>query len=553
VTGGSGPDGAPLASAEEFLAGPGPLVTVTPGSIAFGAQQVGSTSGPQTLTVTNLGSANLVVSGVQTTGAHPGDFRPFTRCAQAPLAPGAKCTVSVRFAPTATGLRAGAISVVDNAPGNAQSAAVSGYGGGPDTWVPVGPMTTPRDEFASVLLPDGKVLVAGGETVITNPIASAELYDPATRTFAATGSLHTARAEPAAALLPDGQVLVAGGRGANFAPLSSAELYNPATGTWTGTTPMNAAGSGPAVVLPDGNVLVAGIGGNTAEVYNPSAAAWTNTGPMAGSHYGTTATLLPDGKVLVAGGATAVAELYDPGTNQWTATGSLNVARAGQTATLLPAGKVLVAGGNLPNAGGTLASAELYDPVTGTWKLTGSMNAPRDGHTAVLLPDGTVMVAGGCGGGASGCNGNFPALASAEFFNAEYGYWSFAPSMTQPRVFADATLLANGDLLMTGGDPSYAARAQASAELYTPTLLAEHPSSGPAGTQVTLTGSGFYAGETVRLTWDSVQKLGHVTTSASGTFTATVTIPAAPAGQHTVTAIGRRSFAGATVTFTVTG
>jgi hypothetical protein len=461
--------------------------------------------------------------------------------------------VSARFAPTATGLRSSAITLSDNAPGNTQSVAVSGYGGGPNAWVPVGSLTTPRDDFSATLLPSGKVLVAGGETVITNPVASAELYDPATRRFSATGSLHTARAEAAAALLPDGKVLVAGGRGANFAPLASAELYDPATGTWTSTTPMNAAGSGPATVLPDGSVLVAGIGGNTAEVYHPATATWTNTGPMVGSHYGATATLLPSSKVLVVGGATAVAELCNPGTNQWTATGSLNTARAGQTATLLPDGRVLVAGGNLPNAGGTLASAELYDPATGTWKLTGSMNAPRVGHTAVLLPDGTVMVAGGCGGGASGCNGNFPALASAEFFNAEYGYWQLAPSMIQRRVFATATLLANGDLLMMGGDKSYAAPANATAELFTPTLLSANPRSGPAETRVTLTGSGFYAGETVDLTWDSTQALGKVKTSAAGDFTATVTIPAAPAGQHTISAAGRRSFAGATVTLTVTG
>jgi N-acetylneuraminic acid mutarotase len=552
VTGGGGPDGAPLASAEMFLAGAGPLVTVTPGSITFGAQQVGTSSSPQAFTLANVGSANLAVSGVQVTGAHPADFRPFTGCGKAALAPGAKCTVSARFAPTATGLRTAALTVSDNAPGNAQSVVVSGYGGGPNTWVPVGSMTTPRDEFAATLLPDGKVLVAGGETVITNPVASAELYDPATRRFSATGSLNTARAAAAAVLLPNGQVLVAGGRGANFAPLSSAELYDPATGTWASTTPMNAAGSAlTATLLPDGSVLVTGLGGS-AEVYNPAAATWTNTGPMVTAHGFATTTLLPGGKVLVAGGGTTAAELYDPGTNQWTATGSLNVARQAHTATLLPDGQVLVAGGVAPNGGATLASAELYNPATGTWKLTGSLITSRAGHTAILLSNGDVMVAGGCSG-AGGCNGNFPALSSTEFFDAQYGYWYAAPSMIQPRVFQSATLLASGDLLMTGGDKAYAAPGTVTAELYTPNLLFANPRSGPAGQQVTLTGSGFYAGETVKLTWDFGQLLGRVTTSAAGTFTAKVTIPAASPGQHTLTASGRRSFAGATAGFTVTG
>jgi hypothetical protein len=169
-----------------------------------------------------------------------------------------------------------------------------------------------------------------------------------------------------------------------------------------------------------------------------------------------------------------------------------------------------------------------------------------------LLSNGDVMVAGGCSGG-GGCNGNFPALSSTEFFDAQYGYWYAGPPMIQTRVFQSATLLASGDLLMTGGDKSYAAPATVSAELYTPTLLFANPRSGPAGQQVTVRGSGFYAGETVKLTWDSSQVLGHVRTSASGTFTARVTIPAALAGRHTLTAAGRRSFAGASTSFTVTG
>ena len=215
---------------------------------------------------------------------------------------------------------------------------------------------------------------------------------------------------------------------------------------------------------------------------------------------------------------------------------------------------MLVAGGTALNGNGPRASAELYDPATGTWKLTGSMNAPRAGHTATLLPDGTVMVAGGCGSFEfSGCNGNFPALASAEFFNTEHGNWSSAPSMTRPRVFADATLLPDGNLLMTGGDPSYGAPATTAAELYTPVVLSVKPASGPAGAQVTVSGSGYYAHESVRLRWDSVTVLGQVLTDNSGSFTTKVTIPQAAPGAHQIVSQGSRSSAGATATFTVTG
>ena len=88
VAGGDGPDGQPLSTAEEFLAGNGPLVTVTPGSIAFGGQQVGTVSAAHFYKVTNVGSADLVVTGATVTGKNPGDFRVHTGCASAPVPPG---------------------------------------------------------------------------------------------------------------------------------------------------------------------------------------------------------------------------------------------------------------------------------------------------------------------------------------------------------------------------------------------------------------------------------------------------------------------------------
>jgi hypothetical protein len=99
-------------------------------------------------------------------------------------------------------------------------------------------MTTAREHFTAPLLPGGKVLMAGGQTVTGGSLASAELYNPTTRSFSATGSLRAARAYPAAALLPSGKVLVTGGLSGNFIPFASAELYNPAA--QPGAPPMNA-------------------------------------------------------------------------------------------------------------------------------------------------------------------------------------------------------------------------------------------------------------------------------------------------------------------------
>jgi hypothetical protein len=112
-------------------------------------------------------------------------------------------------------------------------------------------MTTGRADATATLLGDGRVLLAGGD----NPsgLASAELYDPTSRTWSATGSMTAVHIRHAAVLLQDGRVLVAG-------DAQAGDVYSPATGTWAQTGPMvnpyllDSA----AALLPDGHVLYAG-------------------------------------------------------------------------------------------------------------------------------------------------------------------------------------------------------------------------------------------------------------------------------------------------------
>ena len=85
-----------------------------------------------------------------------------------------------------------------------------------------------------------------------------ELYDPAIGTWTATGSLGTARSFQTATLLPNGKLLMAGGVNDN-ARLTSAELYDPVIGSWSNTGSLNTARyNHTATLLPNGKVLAAG-------------------------------------------------------------------------------------------------------------------------------------------------------------------------------------------------------------------------------------------------------------------------------------------------------
>jgi hypothetical protein len=120
-------DDSPSKTQVVSLSGEGTIVKLTPTSVTFGNQTVGTQSSPQDVTVANIGSQPVSISSVSITGVNAGDFSQTNNCPTT-LVGGASCTVTVTFTPTATGVRSASVSVVDDGGGSPQTAALSGTG-----------------------------------------------------------------------------------------------------------------------------------------------------------------------------------------------------------------------------------------------------------------------------------------------------------------------------------------------------------------------------------------------------------------------------------------
>ena len=163
----------------------------------------------------------------------------------------------------------------------------------PGTFAQTGSLSAIRQFHTATLLTNGKVLIAGGFFIpgyagSYSVRASTELYDPSTGIFAVASSMTTGRYFHTATLLPDGKVLITGGNNSVYggcfcAPLASAEVYDPSTGTFTASANMTAPRSThTATLLNNGKVLITGgyVNGRSAgaELYDPSTGTFSATG-----------------------------------------------------------------------------------------------------------------------------------------------------------------------------------------------------------------------------------------------------------------------------------
>lgn len=297
-------------------------------------------------------------------------------------------------------------------------------------WSTTGSLNVARRGATAVELNDGRVLLTGG-VAGPNILAGSEIYDPTTGRWSEAGAMSTPRLDNTLTVLPDGKVLAAGGTtssgqagtgaGQTIIPVASAEVFDPATGMWSPTGSMTSSRFEPtATSLGDGRVLIAGgLGGPgvsgsaglayppvaSAEIYDPAVSAFTSAGRMATARAQQVAARLPDGTVMVAGGVggsdglttLSGAERFDPATSSWGGLPPMSAASTGAAAAVLQSGAVLVAGGETVNQGTTssLASAELYQPGKNVWRPAGRMACAHSGLGAARLGDGSVLEVAG--------------------------------------------------------------------------------------------------------------------------------------------------------------
>ena len=324
-----------------------------------------------------------------------------------------------------------------------------------------------RELHSAAALPDGRVLVQGGQNVNAGGIVTSdEIVDPYGSAVQQAAGAGVQRAKHTATLLPSGKVLIVGGESGGGGTAIGTLVYDPSNGLQTLTSSPDFHVGHTAVLLSVGRVLVTGgtyqaappSGGTDVfiDIGLPTLAA----GPsMAVGRRAHSPVVTSTGELLVTGGVSQTfpgsqvlssVESYDPVTQLWTTLPPMSQARQSHNAITLADGTVLVSGGRAPS-GAPVALAERFDPSQRIWLTAASgtlqdvLNTPRFNHRNALLPDGTVLISGGVQS-----NGG-PTLTSSERYDPTTRLWTTTGNLNTGRVGHRETMLPNLKVLVTGG------------------------------------------------------------------------------------------------------
>ncbi|MEM7309956.1 MAG: kelch repeat-containing protein [Planctomycetota bacterium] len=295
-------------------------------------------------------------------------------------------------------------------------------------------MAAPRAVHTATRLQDGRVLIVGGMDEDGICHRTCELFDPDAGTITPAADLSVERASHTATLLLDGRVLVAGGLqdyqnpsassgfdAAMNTAMDTAELYDPATDTWAaaGAAMASTRAGHTATLLDDGTVLVVGgafgaSGGSpdftaTVDRFDPATGLFVPEAPLTLAVGYQAASTLGNGDVLVTGGflnsggsATPTSLCYRWDGSAWASAGNLATGVGWHSQVALPNGDALIVGGlNASLLGANFVGRHdgtAYTALTDIGLNPGLPGAATDGRgTSTLTPgyDGTYVLLGG--------------------------------------------------------------------------------------------------------------------------------------------------------------
>jgi hypothetical protein len=370
---------------------PEPAIKLSTTSVAFADQQLGSSSPGTLVIVSNVGSAPLMISMIQLTGADAGAFAESDDCST--VAPGGACNVSVRFRPTSAGTQSATLVLTSSAATTASTVTLAGQGVTTATWTTLanGP---PAAVQLCLLLTDATLLcqtTAGQDWYRLRP-DDAGNYVEGTWSIAASFPASYIPDAYASAVLADGRVVVVGGEyistngQVNFTLSDMGMVFDPLADQWQPLAPPPSTGApnhwqcigdAPATVLADGRLVIGSKLYQDVTVLDPATLTWSNISAPGKSDVINSEegwTLLPDGSVL-----------------------SLDVSSAPLAERL-----VLATGdtsANWVSAGST--PADLHTPSPDPTPITApgcpTYTPPGEMGPALLRPDGTVFAVGADG------------------------------------------------------------------------------------------------------------------------------------------------------------
>lgn len=351
-----------------------------------------------------------------------------------------------------------------------------------------GLLTVPRDEHAAALLGSGNVLVAGGLDASKRPLSSAEIYDVKQGKFVPTSSMVERRFNHTMETVRDSsgarEVLVIGGENDQASALRSVEAFREPERRFVEDVGrmQEARTRHRSEALADGRVLVTG-GRNeqgtvlaSAEIFDPETNRFSPAGTMKQPRRDHAMTRLADGRVVITGGSVSghrpldSVEVYDPKTGKFEEVCALLEARYEHTATAIDNDLILVVGGRKGQEDrDALTSIEILDVNTHRSSLIGGTLLPRKVHTATVLPGGRptrVLIVGGAVGRSSNEN-------LCELWRLDLMKTAEAGSLHYNRNNHTATLLPDGQVLLTGGFGRDVGHALQTAEIYRKIPLAK--------------------------------------------------------------------------------